>query len=687
MNEDILQKYRQRIARELKSDYAQAGVKYSDEYKTFKAEQLGKARTFYEQACNYSEKLFRIKIAQADVDKITPAIRLAHLAITPEGVFSFTYLAVFATIVLSFILFAILWFNPYIIIIGLITAVSLLFYLPSVPKKILTSWRARASDQLVLAVLYVVIYMQHTPNLERAIKFVAEHLPPPLSMDFIKILWDVESKTYTSVTEALEDYAVTWKDVDNDFIESMHLIQASLYEPSAERKKQILDEAVKVILDGTQDHMLTFAHQLQSPMEALHMLGVVLPVMGLVMLPMISAFMGADIKWYYIVGLYNFVLPLAIYGIGKSVLSTRPAGSDMADVYLFMKAKYKSKKDQNLLLSVLAGLLIMVPGIIYFAKMFTLSGDAFRKESFSMLAIFSSIDIVLALGLAFGLYYYMTVKDIIKVKKQIEGMELEFASAIFQLGEKLQERKPPEQAIIELANTVKAADVAKFFQIIVTNITQLGYGLKDAVFDEKSGALSYYPSSTIKSAMALFVEGVKKGPEIAGSSLLIISEYLRTVKKVTDRMKDLLADTVSSMSSQVTTFIPVISGIVIGLAVLTSTVLLNLGEQIKSATMIGEGAGGQAAGVGSIADIFQIDSMLPSPLFQFTVGIYILQLVWLLSYMLSGIIYGHDEVELRWMMAKNFLIATVLYVVITSITVLLFSALAAPITQLSFAGA
>ena len=676
---DLTEKYRQRIERELGSEGAEGqaiSTSYSDEYRKFKEEQAGTVHLFYERACNASQNIFRTQISQADIDKIAPAIKLAHLNIAPEGVYAFTYLTVLATVS---------GFNPFIVIVGLLAAISLLLYLPSVPKQILMGWRARASDQLVLAVLYMVIYMQHTPNLERAIKFVAEHISPPLSLDFIKILWDLESRVYTSATEAVEDYAQTWKDYDDEFIEAIHLIESSLYEPSPERKKQILDESVKVILDSTQDHMLTFAHNLQGPMEALHMLGVVLPVMGLVMLPMISAFMGAAIKWYLIVALYNVILPLSVYGIGRSVLSTRPAGADTTDVYAFMKKKYESQNNmRNAGLSAMLFFAVASPALIYFAGLARLSGDALRKASFSQLAVFSSLDLILAAGLALWLYYYLSVSKLIKVKKQIESMESEFASAIFQLGEKLEERKPPEIAIGELAETMKSADVSKFFQIIIVNLTQLGAGLRDAIFDEKSGALSYYPSALIKSSMSLFVEGVKKGPEIAGSSLLIISDYLRAVKRVTERMQDLLADTVSSMVSQVKVFIPVISGIVIGLAVLTSTILLNLGEQLKGAAALG-GEGEAAAPIGGgLTDIFQIDDMLPSPLFQLTVGIYILQLVWLLSFLLSGIIYGHDEIEERWMMAQNFLVATVLYVIITSVTVLLFNALAAPITNIAF---
>ena len=60
----------------------------------------------------------------------------------------------------------------------------------------------KASDQLLIAVLYIVIYMKRDSNLERAILFVANQIPAPLSIDFIKILWDVETGKYQTVEDS-----------------------------------------------------------------------------------------------------------------------------------------------------------------------------------------------------------------------------------------------------------------------------------------------------------------------------------------------------------------------------------------------------------------------------------------------------------------------------------------------------
>jgi hypothetical protein len=540
-----------------------------------------------------------------------------------------------------------------------------------------------------MAVLYLIIYMEHTPNLEQAVRFVSEHMPPPISLDFMKVLWDVETKKFSNIKESLDNYVETWKDWDNEFVESIQLIESSLLEPDPEKKKEVFEKAVQVTLDGTQDHMINYAHSLQSPIQTLHMLGIVLPVMGMVMLPMIGAFLGESVNVWALFGLYNIFLPIIVYVIGKQVLATRPAGTNAEDAYLFIRQKYKKgefkigKATFRLppwFLGLMTFILVGMPAMIYLPRGLFLEGVAYRDFIYGNLALYASIDLVAAIGLSLGVYYWWSVRDLIPLKRSISSMESEFASATFQLGNRLEEKIPAEVAISRVAATMAKSDAAKLFQLIDYNMKEQGASLREAIYNPKFGALVYYPSTLIKSVMDVLIEGVKKGPVIVGKSLLTISKYLRSVHKVEERLKDLLADTVSSMTMQVKMFVPLIAGIVVGLASLTTIIMLNLG------TRLGGFEGAEATGgVGTgLLDVFQIESMIPPFAFQSIIGLYVVQLILLLSFLLSGIINGHDRVEEQYLMAQNLFIATLFYVVITLVTTLLFGNLAGPLTAVEY---
>ena len=339
IDKGMFSKYKDKLERQLSPDTAELDKSYSADYQQFKEEQAGKFHILFEFMCRKAHKILKVKIKDKDKEKIEPFLRLAHFDTTPEAVFSLTYLLAIIALVLS-IIPVVVFGNFILILIGISGMIFFLFYIPGYPKTTFIKWRAQASDQLVLAAMYLVIQMERISNLELAIEFVARHTSPPISMDFMKVLWDVEAKKYTTVSESLEKYIETWRGWNDDFIESVHLIQFSLHQKSDKERRDTLNRSTKVVLAGTHEHMLHYAHNLQGPMQALHMLGIVLPIMALVMLPLIGAFMGGSIEWYHLLIFYNILVPILVYYLGKDMLQKRPAGTSGIDSYTYMRQKY-----------------------------------------------------------------------------------------------------------------------------------------------------------------------------------------------------------------------------------------------------------------------------------------------------------------------------------------------------------
>mgnify|MGYP001613530094 CR=1 FL=1 len=76
--------------------------------------------------------------------------------------------------------------------------------------------------------------------------------------------------------------------------------------------------------------------------------------------------------------------------------------------------------------------------------------------------------------------------------------------------------------------------------------------------------------------MKVLVESSKKGSKIAAESLMSISEYVKNIHKITNRLKDILSEIVSDIKSNMTFLAPLLSGIVIGLAVMITSILNKL---------------------------------------------------------------------------------------------------------------
>ena len=552
--------------------------------------------------------------------------------------------------------------------------------------------------------------MRHTSNLELGIKFASDHIGAPLSLDMKKILWDVETNKFENVKESLEEYLNGWRENSQEFIEAIHLVESSLYEGSEERRLDMLDKSLDVILDGTYEKMLHYAHDLQSPMMALNMFGIVMPVLGLVILPLVVSFLE-NVKWYHISALYNVLLPLGVYYMGKQrILAERPTGygdSDTASTNLEKKSFEKSElgflgikfKASALVLSVSVFIVLMLIGLSPLILHWINSDIDFQLgENFLLLeyrdskidpdiqvgpyglgASILGLFVTLAIGMSIGLYFRLRSKNVLKIREQSKKLENEFASAIFQLGNRLGDGMPAEMAFGKVADSMQDTVAGKFFQLVSMNIRKLGRGVKDAIFDPRTGAINYFPSNIIESSMKVLVQSVKKGPQVAAQSMVNISRYIKEIHKFNERLNDLMADIISSMKSQISFLAPAISGIVVGITSMITTILGKLGTLLPSVT---EGTGG-IGGAGNLTDLFA-DS-IPTYYFQIVVGLYVVQIVYILTILTSGIENGPDKLGERYLLGRNIIRSTLLYFSIALIVTLLFNLVAGVVVGRSLA--
>ena len=202
--------------------------------------------------------------------------------------------------------------------------------------------------------------------------------------------------------------------------------------------------------------------------------------------------------------------------------------------------------------------------------------------------------------------------------------------------------------------------------------------LEAAIFDQKTGAATKYPSPLIISVMRLLVESVKKSPKVAAESMTTLSLYLQKMHQVKEKMTDLLSDTLSSMRMQVSFVAPLIAALVISLSVLITRVLSSLSGQLSQLQTSGiESQAGLGTG---ITGIFQVEAAIPPYLLQLMIGLYIIQVGILLSYLISGIIKGSSKIDFQWTMSKNVLSATLIYCALTVVGTIIFSSLAFVVT-------
>lgn len=718
--QDLLKKYKEKVAKEFGENLDVPTKVTSREYTQFKSELYPTHYSFYEKACNFAQKTLNMKSDPKKSEKMQKDIDACHLNVTPSGVISLSILVPLIIIIfgslIAFAIFQLMFFVVFFLVAG----VLLIPALQKIPSFMANSWRMKSSSQMVQSIFYLVTYMRHTSNIERAIEFAANHIEAPLNLDFSKILWDVESQTYSSIQDSANAYLEKWKEFDKEFVEAFHLVEASLYEGAEDRRLALLDKSLEVILNGTYENMLHYAHSLKSPMTMLHMLGVILPILGLVILPLVVSFMGSGSNPFttaiYISVLYNISLPLSVFYLGKTILSKRPAGYGATDIS--EKKGFKKYKNVNLSLgkkmsisinplyfSVFIGIITLIIGfspiIIHTLdpKFEIQNSEGTIKlmdyvcppakpacennekiGPYGMGSSILSLIVIAGIGLSIGLFFALRSKNVIKIRNKTKKLEDEFSSALFQLGNRLGDGLPAEIAFSKVAKTMEGTTSGDFFNLTERNITKLGMGLEQALFDPKNGTVVSFPSKVIESSMKVLVESSKKGPRIAAQALLSMARYIKEIHRVEERLKDLMSDIISSMKAQVAFLTPAIAGIVIGITSMISTILTKLSAQLTSFATRGE----QVGGFGDMLDIFGIG--IPTFHFQIVVGIYIVQIAYILTSLASGIENGSDKLGERYSLGKNLINSTLLYCFIAGVVMLLFNLFANSIMKNTLIG-
>ncbi|MDA3836946.1 MAG: hypothetical protein PF542_04955 [Nanoarchaeota archaeon] len=722
--DDVLKKYGAKIESQVRTADSE-NVHYSQSYEKFKSEMVTDYNG-YEKLCHTLGSFIKIKPTKADEDKVRKYLETAHLDVEPWqaiglGVVSMLvifFIGLFGSVAVALIdgfeNFPVLFF-----MLALMFSVFVFSFAQGYPERLSKKWLLKASSQMVPALLYIVVYMRHTPNLERAIQFASEHLDPPLALDFGKIFYNVEVGKYSTIKESLDAYLETWRGTSTEFIEGFHLIESSLFEPEEGRRISTLEKALQVVLDGVYDKMLKFSHNVKAPLTNVYMLGVVLPTLGLALIPLASAMVGGALSATMIFVGFNLLIPFFVFFLTDKVLIMRPGGHGATDLLernpLYYKYTSKAPYKKAFLLVLPLILLSIIPvlwGYTPLAETLGLHQDYTMKElglgifgenelffhfaemtgdrvdkiltyeqrrvaqnmkgPFGLGALVLGMLLPLAISMFFVISYKARTKEMIKEREKTQELEKEFNNSLFQLGNRLGNGVPPELVFSRVAKSTKGLRTGEFFSQVNYNIRSLGMSVDDAIFDKKRGAIKFYPSEMIATSMRVLVESSKKGLKIAAISLMSISEYVKNINKITLRLKDLLAEVTGDMKSNMTFLAPLLSGIVVGLGAMITSIL----SKMDPAAMGGDAAGSGVGGFSQLISIFNYGGMIPPYFLQIAVGIYLVQIIFILTGSLVIIDAGEDKLKQTYDTALNLKSGVGLYFTVALIAVLVLSLLA-----------
>ncbi|VVB99287.1 Uncharacterised protein [uncultured archaeon] len=176
---------------------------------------------------------------------------------------------------------------------------------------------------------YMIMSIKLVPNLEKAVEFAAEHGRGKIAKDFKGLVWQTQVGAYNSLSEGLDSLAYRWGKYSQEFKRSLMRIRASVIENSEPKRYALLDQTLSEMLESIRNRMEQYARDLSQPSTMLFYIGVLLPLLLIIILPIGSSFSGASLaNPVMLVLIYNVVIPLAAVAFAYNLIQSRPPTYD-----------------------------------------------------------------------------------------------------------------------------------------------------------------------------------------------------------------------------------------------------------------------------------------------------------------------------------------------------------------------
>ncbi len=494
---------------------------------------------FYTEACHLAGKLRWFRLEQQANDELRENLESAALGVRAEEVVALALLASFLCAV--FVAGTVILFT---------TAESPLTALPIAPMPLIAyvlvgwypKWRAEQQrihglGEVPLLINYITMSMKVVPNLERATAFAAENVDGLLGMDLKDALRRTYLRAHAGVGEALTGFAKHWGECCKELNRSIYLLRSSVSERTEVARLRTLDRALELSLRGTRDRMINFAAGLHLPTLLIYSVGVLLPLVLVAILPVLSV-IDISINAIQVFSIYCIALPLGVYVLSRWTLAKRPA------TFSPPKVSIETSRTRALMLAGPLTAALMVIGL------FSPVADDFR-----------AILLLWALTLGITTYFHLTTARAFERRGRIEQIEGEFCDSLVQLGNRISEGRPAEDALKHVADTMQGSELAGVFAQASTNIRLGSMGLRASLFDPERGALQEIPSRTIQSVLCLLVEVIERNTRAAGAAILRTADHLNELKQVKLDIRRSLGEVVTSMRSVALFFAPFIAAI------------------------------------------------------------------------------------------------------------------------------
>ena len=379
--------------------------------------------------------------------------------------------------------------------------------------------------------------MKMVPNLERAVHFAEEQLGGKMGRELKRNISEWHLRLHLTASDGLSKLAKRWKRACPELERSVHLVHSSAHEHNMDNRTRTLDRALEMALHGARDRMRDFAASIYLPTLLIYTMGVLLPLVIVVILPILST-INVQVGIIHVVILYCVVLPISVYMLSNQVLCRRPVAFRSIQISL-QPCRFRCA-----MISLLIFVAFSSAGVV----------TGISPDITALLVLWGGV-------LATVFYLYVTTVQAFRRREELVRMENDLCDALVQLGNRISEGAPAEEALERVSETMDGTELAKVFRNASSNIRFGGMGLRAAFFDEEKGALRGVHSGAVRGTFRMLVDVIERSTRAAGEIILRMSDHLQKLRSAEAELRRSMGEIVTSMRSVALFFAPFVASV------------------------------------------------------------------------------------------------------------------------------
>lgn len=489
------------------------------------------------------------------------------------------------------------------------------------------------NEEMLRALLRLSTFISLGNSFEYSFRETTKHLHGILKEQFQDIYRMLSTKQETTIGNAMKKYIPIWNKFNPVFVKSLRLLQTAEMSPKQERDN-IIKETLETLLIEYHTASKRFAESLAGRAKNLVVIGVLIPIMTLMLLPLLSVFLPELVKPSILLFVYIVFFPAITLVMAMSFAANR---IQVDTIRIEHSYKYKKLPLTAYIIPLGIAFVFSIPTIIQLNAMHSY----LSIKDITFMPLINTWFLSLGLALAIYVFAYLYIKRYEKLWNEVYGIESDLPHLLQSFSTYLTLNISVENVIPQViqdyeAFGMKSHPVVRFFKVLLQELATTKQNLMQLI---KQKLPRICPSQKVSALLEQIISFTNISQKSAARAAKLVREQIISMYKLDDYIKTMLADTVGLINVTIVMLAPLLCAAAVIMSVAIVKSLNFIKEQLESIfTALG--------GTNLSFQLVQVDKIISPFVIEAIVGVYLVETILTLSIFSTFIKIGNDRYQL-----------------------------------------